>query len=295
MTISRKHISDREPGDLNAYREGCRCYPCSDAWAAYHKRQMRSDWKPFVPAGPVRDHLAHLAANGIGAARVATLANTERSTVRRIRGTAGYKQSSRVRTEIAERILAIRPALELLGDGVYIDGTGTYRRLRALSALGFPATYLSRRLGAHHKRVHLFEPTPYVRAWYARAVRRLYDELSLTTPEQVDRLGLRPASVTNARNRAATLGWPRPLEWDDDLIDDPDATAQRGEWTAPPARTVADGEVEDAMWIVQTEHPDVTSELAREHAARRLGVPVHRLEYILAKAAERGERIGVAA
>jgi hypothetical protein len=31
--LSRRHISARAPGDLQAYRaDGCRCYPCADAW-----------------------------------------------------------------------------------------------------------------------------------------------------------------------------------------------------------------------------------------------------------------------
>lgn len=281
MTISRKHISDRQPGALQAWRDGCRCYPCSGAWSEYRKRQQAEDWKPFVDAQPVRDHLAHLSAHGIGVGRVATLTGVQRTTLHGIRGACGRKRTTRVRTETADRILAIRPDMHTADAGAYIDGTGTYRRLRALAALGFPATHLAHRLGSRYGHLHLLAPSTYVRAGFARAVCRLYDELWLADPAQ---FGVRPSTITATRRRAEANGWPRPLEWDDDVIDDPAAEAQRvGRVEDDGERTVTPEQLEDLRWILSTVDVDVSTLAGREQVGTRLGIKAQRVEYILAK------------
>lgn len=132
-----------------------------------------------------------------------------------------------------------------------------------------------------------------IRAPHARAIRALYDELSLRNPAE---FGIHPRLSSRAVNRARALGWPRPLEWDDDLIDDPNAEVQRVDRVERAGRAgcaVTDDEIEDALWIVRTTGADTTSEHERALVAERLGVTVHRLEYILAKASQ--QSMGVAA
>jgi hypothetical protein len=292
--INRKHISKRAAGDLQAYRQdGCRCYPCSGAWARYHKQRQHADWKPFTDAQPIRDHLAYLSANGVGMARIAELADTGRSTIEDIKGVGGKPATTRVRTDLAERILAVKPGIQTAADGAYIDATGAFRRLRALNAKGFTAQFLAQRLGLLHGQLHLSDAPRYVRASFARAVLRLYDELWLAEPEQFD---FRPSSVTLARNRAAAAGWPLPAEWDDDEIDDPAAQPHRARRTDDADdRPVTKAEVEDTQWIIATLDVDVTKKAGREFAAARLGIKPARLEYIVTRKLPKLERQAVAA
>lgn len=108
------------------------------------------------------------------------------------------------------------------GHRILIPALGTQRRLRALTALGWPTQALADRLGC----------TPDHIRWYRRAhdagrlahrdhahrIAHLYEQLSGT-----------PGPSPTARADAARRGWAPPLAWDD--IDDPDATP----YSDPPA------------------------------------------------------------
>ncbi len=113
-----------------------------------------------------------------------------------------------------------------------VDSTGTARRVRALVALGYTWTDLSRHLGVDPSTIRWLgaRPRPTVRLRTAAAVTALYDELS-TTP------GGKAYAYTIARKN----GWPPPLAWDDDTIDDPQAQRWAGvpEGTAPVVDEVA--------------------------------------------------------
>lgn len=95
-----------------------------------------------------------------------------------------------------------------------VDATGTARRLRALAAIGWPMLTLSRRLGGATREYagQIVNNRQRVRTRTATAVANLYDELSMT---------LGPSQRT--RNAAKAKGWPPPLAWDDETIDDPSA------------------------------------------------------------------------
>ncbi len=102
----------------------------------------------------------------------------------------------------------------------HVDKTGSVRRIHALQALGWSAEYLSQQLGRsraylnvalnRHGRRGIHRNT-------ADAIEELYSTYSM-------RLG--PSEHT--RRRAAERGWPAPLAWDDDAIDDPNATPHVG-------------------------------------------------------------------
>lgn len=101
------------------------------------------------------------------------------------------------------------------------DATGTVRRLQALSAVGWSRSRLARRLGMSPRNMSRLIRGSRVRFETARAVRGLYDELWATAPPA----GTRGDSISaaRARNVAERSGWPPPMAWDDDLIDDPAA------------------------------------------------------------------------
>jgi hypothetical protein len=241
----------------------------------------------FVDAEPARVHLRYLSQHGIGFRAVAEHVGTSRSTIERIAGIgAGKRRPSRAVTRhTAAAILAIQPGIDTARDGAFVDPAGSTRRLQALVALGFPGRFLAARLGADPKWLPIYRIPEHVRAVSARAIRDLYDELSMRSPAEFPEIDLRGS--TRARNHARALGWPRPLELDDDLIDDPSATAQRVERVEERGRTVTDDEIEDAMWIIRTTGADMSHEHERAVVADRLGVAIHRLEYILAKVAGR--------
>jgi hypothetical protein len=292
--MNRTHISERPPGTYAAYRnDGCRCYRCSIARAAYDDRRTRAiiagTWHPFTDVAPVRAHLELLSAHGVGLRTVRRLTGVSRSALQSmLYGTGDRKASRKIRTEHADAILAIRPGIDTAADSAHIDATGTRRRLRALVAIGFPADYLARRLhagGGSNLRLYDEGETKVIAA-KARAVRALYLELSGTDPAAV---GIIRHSSNRSRNRAAAYGWPRPIDWDDDAIDDPEAEAVRAERLEETAvrlrHPVTPGEVEDAQWVIETAGLDVTTHSGRNSVASRLGIGRKRLEYILEKAA----------
>lgn len=99
--------------------------------------------------------------------------------------------------------------------GGTVPAVGTTRRVQALMAIGWrkpdlaaagiPSAQLVTRARSH------------VTAATWRQVREVYDRLSMT-----------PGPSAPARARATRRGYPPPLAWDDNAIDDPRATPQFG-------------------------------------------------------------------
>lgn len=233
----------------------CRCAQCRHASNAYalrvHRLKGYGRWQPFVDAQPVRDHLATLAAHGIGWQRAARLAGVPSGNVSKILyGTRNPDRppSRRVRPATASRLLALRPTLDLLADNALTDATGTKRRIQALMARGFTQTYLADRVGSQHTNFRRVLDNTRVRAHTARAVIALYDELWDADPADC---GVSEQGSRYARSIAQRNGWVPPAAWDDDTIDDPNATPDLG---APTRRR--DALAEDAAWIARTATAD---------------------------------------
>lgn len=99
---------------------------------------------------------------------------------------------------------------------------GTVRRVQALARLGWSCPQIAEAAGVpmttiarvrdHDGRKHLGRDT------LRDAIAQAYAEMSMTVPAWT-----RWSSRISAQ--AAAAGWPPPLAWDDDLIDDPSATA----------------------------------------------------------------------
>jgi AraC-like DNA-binding protein len=99
-----------------------------------------------------------------------------------------------------------------------IDATGTRRRIQALAALGHSLNALSDHLGHSRDYLRTISARTTVEAHTEQLVRDLYDQWSM-----------RAGTCTRTRLHAARLGWPPPLAWDDDTIDDP-AAQPEGIW-----------------------------------------------------------------
>lgn len=109
--------------------------------------------------------------------------------------------------------------LRKMGQVRRIDPTGTRRRLQALQASGWSQAAIARAGGfssASAVNKVLRDSTSWVFIGTAAKTRLAYDRLSMAPG---------PSSV--ARLYAERQGWPRPLAWDDETIDDPAAKPYR--------------------------------------------------------------------
>lgn len=114
-----------------------------------------------------------------------------------------------------------------------IDSTGTARRLRALCAMGWRLSDIGDRLGVSGRNMHRPLNQAKVHRATAAKVAALYDELSMT---------LGPSE--RSRYLARHAGWPPPLAWWDENIDDPKARPVRG-WRMP--QVMDDAAIQRAM------------------------------------------------
>jgi transcriptional regulator with XRE-family HTH domain len=104
-------------------------------------------------------------------------------------------------------------------EGVLVlDATGTRRRLQALAAIGWSYPELA-------ARCHVARST--LAKWTTRAT--VYTATARTVADLYEQLHDTPGSSVKSSRRAAAAGWPPPIAWDDDTIDDPTAVPFAGE------------------------------------------------------------------
>lgn len=114
------------------------------------------------------------------------------------------REASRIRVaDYAKRVYLNRGPLR-------VDATGTRRRIQALAAIGWTFSEQARRAGVSVQALHRYTRTETTTPVVRDRVHRLYDELSGT-----------PGPSKYARTTAARHGWARPIDWDDDALDDP--------------------------------------------------------------------------
>lgn len=193
------------PHGYARYRlEGCRCYVCAAAVSEYDRRRQMAitagTWR--VDAGLVREHLALLAAAGMGYKRVAKVAGVSRSTVRRILyGNGGRPPPASTRHDIATKLL--NTGVDL-GGSALVDATGTVRRIQALAAIGWTLTSTADALGWTLTNLSALRRQTKVIRRTADAVAELYERRSGT-----------PGPSRAARVLAGRRGWVPPLAWND--------------------------------------------------------------------------------
>lgn len=256
------HDGRHEHGTRARYAfDRCRCRPCRDANTAYANKRDRDVvyGRPrTIDAEPARTHVRDLMARGMGRRQIIDAAGVPASlVVQLLYGKPGRLPSRRITPANAEKLLAVRyrPAAHAV-----VDGTGTARRVQALHTLGWSVAKIAERAGLDRARLDRTLHGGDTLVETRDAVAAAYDALWATpapTGTKWERIAASAARNTATRNR-----WAPPLAWDDDTIDNPEATPDLGE---PAGR--AKFEVEDIEWVLQND-PVATA----EQVAHRLGV-----------------------
>lgn len=200
-------------GRHGRWRTGCP--DCQRISRAYERKRrtakQNGTWKPLVPREQVQAHLDQLLEGGANIAGIAAAAGLSARTV------YGVRHRTWVQGETAAAILAVQHAHPLPPAGM-VSAVGACRRIRALTAIGWPLTEQARQLGMFLQQVCLIAAGKQSAVTNSTdaAVRALFERLWAT-----------PGPSTRARNDAHRKGWVPPLAWDD--VDDPGAEPALGE------------------------------------------------------------------
>lgn len=214
-------VTDRAHGYARYKRSGgCRCNVCGYATSEYNARRLAAiaagTWQPYVDAAPAREHIARLAAVGVGPVRIARLSGVSRSTIKDVKSGA----TRRVRPEVAASLLAV-PAVPMPRTPVGLDATGTKRRIGARAAQGWTLTHQARELGMSIHNISDLMRQKWVTPRMAQRVADVYDRMCWQLPPDPD-----SPAAKRSRLWAARHGYPVPLAWDDETIDDPAASPE---------------------------------------------------------------------
>lgn len=214
-------VANHQHGTRIAYvLDKCRCPDCTRAsteYNAYLRRQRAYGRSNLVDAEPARQHILALGSRGMGWKRVAHAAGIAPALV----GGILYGDSSnrrpprrRIMRRTSERILSVTFTQTA---GGLVSAVGTQRRLRALVAIGWSMKRIGVLLGTVN--MHDLMRQPSVQAQTADRVRKLYDRIWNQKPPHTNHRDL--IAYRRSINFARSQGWPPPLAWDDDRIDDP--------------------------------------------------------------------------
>lgn len=164
----------------------------------------------YIPAAPVRDHIIALLAEGWTLAHLAHQTGLDWTGIQRI-----YNgQYARVEKRTRDLLMAVEVTGSIVNRGAQrLPNVGVRRRLQALAAFGYSMKHLGEEMGVTEQCINHWHQTPLVYAETIEKVAHLFDRLATT-----------PGPSKRAVNHAKRKGWPLPLEWDDDSIDDPSAT-----------------------------------------------------------------------
>lgn len=227
------------------YHRGCRCDFCM-------RRRLRSDKHRLMyghnltGASFAQAVVVGLLAEGFTIDTISTATKMSRTAL----GALPTRKRVRKETDARFRALTRQGLIACTPDDREVPAVGVYRRARAMMRLGWTRESLGRtRAEWATLRAVLDGRQHRVKAGFHRHIQRLYDERSMT-------LGPHAGN----RTRFAREGYPPPLAWSDDSIDDPSAVPDLGEQA-----DVFAAFLEDAVELWETGE-DV------EQVCRRLGV-----------------------
>lgn len=166
-----------------------------------------------VTADTVREHLRDLLRGEASLRGIAEVSGVPTSVVARIssgRQPTVTRRVSSALMKITPHDLTARP-----NAAGFVPKVGAVRRIRALQAIGHCARDIAEATTLTEREVYLVvnQAGRWITQARWEAVAQAYDRLSMT-----------PGRSVKARSIAAAAGYPPPLAWDDDAIDDVHAT-----------------------------------------------------------------------
>lgn len=180
--------------------DGCRCTQCRVANRAAERHRTAAlrigCWQPYVDAGPARAHLTFLREHGVGLDQIAKISNTPKSTIRRLLREPPASPG-RIRTETADRLMAIRMSPDHVAPRSQVDATETRSRIQTLVDAGHPIPELARALGKTSVSLRRTLNRRAVTAQTATSVSRLYDRIQ-SENLQLNRVRRRPTNGASA-------------------------------------------------------------------------------------------------
>jgi hypothetical protein len=206
-------IADHQHGTYAAYvLDRCRCRPCRDAVRDKRRHEARmkayGSWQPYVDAEPVRAHIRALAEAGVGYKLVGQAAGVSYGAMSKLiygTPTIGRKPSRRIRTDTAERILAVTVEQALVPSS-RVDADLTWRRIHSLIALGYTRAWISAQIGRGGRALQIRR---------ARCEKRTADAVATLYRRVGDTPAPPSLGATRAVREAQRNGWPVPAAWDD--------------------------------------------------------------------------------
>lgn len=176
-------------------QDHCRCQDCRNANRDYERQRKKRTAPPYVGADRARQHLAELAAAGVGMKTVAARSGVSHGCLwKLVYGLPGRGPSKRIRPDTEAKILAVTPAD--VADGGRVDAAPTWAIVEQLLARGWTKMGIAVAIGQKGPGLQLSRRS--VSGANARAVRSLLDQ---PIPERRDSHG-------NVR----TLPEPEPVE-----------------------------------------------------------------------------------
>ena len=179
------------------------------AWNVAYRRDRYAGRRRYVEAAPVRARLRSMLDAGVPLrtlGRVTGLSATTVSTI--VDGSQEHVQRA---TAARVRHLTLTSLYASVSSG-HVPRVGAARRVQALLALGWTHHELGAAGIANSAQI-IGAPGELITLHRWRQVRDVYDAQSMTRG---------PSPRTRAR--AARLGYAPPLAWDEDTLDDPNAT-----------------------------------------------------------------------
>lgn len=225
-------------GTYAAYTlDHCRCRECALANSVYEQRRKRRNAygrSNLVDAEPVRAHVRSLMAAGMGWKRVCQQAGVAHSSVFSLLYGKSGRPLRRITRANADALLGVQ--LER-ADGSLVDAVGARRRVQALMRNGWSVRRLASTYGLDPQRLY----------WLMGHAETTW-RTAVQVAEIYRRIGDRPGGGKRVQRYAESMGWPLPIAWDEDTIDDPTALPAQVMRTRTSNRI--DDVVEDVEWIV---------------------------------------------
>lgn len=192
------------------------------AWEVQYARDRAHGRRRYVDAKPTRAKLQRFVDVNVPYRAISRACGLSDTAV----GNIVDGRNTHVQRATAERIAALTLSAIYDQEHGTVPSIGAQRRVQALMALGWPKQELEAAGIPSTQLVTRPRSQVSVEGW--RQVKDVYDELSMTRG---------PSEIT--RNRAIARGYPPPLAWDDDTLDDPEAKPHQGTGTGTEIDNVA--------------------------------------------------------